>query len=133
LPLHHLSTHLQFHLVPSLREIVLRLAAEYRIPWVRPWRVRATLMPVNPLLDRTLSNANGNPDYLAVVKYWLGMPPAALARALAAVPGTIELVVHPGGVPDVTFPASVNLSPEARQTETEYLARCWPLIARAAG
>jgi len=133
LPLHHLSTHLQFHLAPALRVIVLRLAEAYHVPWVRPWRLRATIMPVNPLLDRRIPSAVGRsaPDYLAVVKYWLGLPPSALAHALAAVPGNVELVVHPGVEQDHTFPAGVHHSPRERQSETQYLERCWPLLMRA--
>ena len=132
LPVHHLSTHLQFHLVPALRLIVLRLAEAYHVPWVRPWRLRATIMPVNPLLDRRIRSAAGQsaPDYFAVVKYWLGLPPSALAHALAAVPGNVELVVHPGVEQDQTFPVGVHHSPRERQSETRYLERCWPLFKR---
>ena len=53
----HVTTHLQFHVLPSLRRIVLRLAHAYHVPWVRPHRVRATVVPWNPLLARKLGTA----------------------------------------------------------------------------
>jgi predicted glycoside hydrolase/deacetylase ChbG (UPF0249 family) len=132
LSVQHLSTHLHFHAIPALRAIVLRLAEAYHVSWVRPWRLRATILPFNPLLDRALG-ANGRdlrPDYLAVVKHWLGRRPADLARALAHLHGNVELVVHPGIEADHTFPRDVNHSPRERLNETQYLERCWPLIAR---
>src|SRR5206468_1104784 len=72
----HLSTHLHFHMLPSLRRIVLRLADQYRVPWVRPWRLRATAVPSNPLLNSNLGQPipSAAPNYITVVGYWLRRP-----------------------------------------------------------
>jgi predicted glycoside hydrolase/deacetylase ChbG (UPF0249 family) len=126
----HLSTHLHFHTLPSLRRIVLRLAAQYRVPWVRPWRLRATAVSANPLLNSNLGHLSAAaPDYITVLGHWLRRPPADFARALFGLHGRVELVIHPASPDDPTFPAGVGFLPHERLPETLYLNRAWPLIS----
>ena len=130
----HVTTHLQFHVVPSLRRIVLRLAHAYRVAWVRPHSVRATVVPWNPLLSRKLGSTGPKtrgaaaPDYMAVLRSWQGRGPDALIRTLAGLSGTVELVVHPDIDDDPTFPAYIAYGPHGRFAETKFLERCWPLL-----
>ena len=130
----HVTTHLQFHALPSLRRIVLRLAHAYRVPWVRPHRVRAMVEPWNPLLSRKLG-ASGHgtrgatpPDYMAVLRNWQGRGPEALTSTLAGLRGAVELVVHPDIDDDPTFPSHIAYGSRGRFAETKFLERCWPLL-----
>jgi chitin disaccharide deacetylase len=130
----HVSTHLQFHALPSLRRIVLRLAHAYRVPWVRPHRVRATVVPWNPLLSRKLGASGPEtrgataPDYMAVLRNWQGRAPEALSGTLDGLSGTVELVVHPDIADDPTFPSYIAYGSRGRFAETKFLERCWPLL-----
>ncbi len=125
----HLTMHLQFHLVPALRDIVTRLAAKYRVSWVRPHRLAATIVPFNPFLRKMIAPADERPTYIAVMKYWMSTRPEKLLEAIKAVSGTVELVVHPDLEKDDTFSNDFRYSPRERYAETQYLERLWPLTA----
>lgn len=131
----HLSTHLQFHLIPALREIVARLAAKYRIPWIRPHRLDSTIVPFNPFLKKRNAPSQNDdahsgerPAYIAVLKYWLHASPEKFWATLDQFDLCIEIVVHPCLAADETFPDGVNHTPEARFRETRYLERLWLLL-----
>lgn len=136
-PPRHVTTHVQFHVLPSLRRIVLRLAHAYQVPWVRPHSVRATVVPWNPLLSRTLGSSGPGtrdaaaPNYMAVLRNWQGRRPEALSGTLAGLTGTVELVVHPDIDDDPTFPAYIAYGSRERFAETKFLERCWPLLRQS--
>jgi hypothetical protein len=104
---------------------------------VRPHRVRATVVPWNPLLARRLGLSGPGtrgvtaPDYMAVLRNWQGRGPQALIGTLAGLNGTIELVVHPDIDDDPTFPAYISYGPHGRFAETKFLERCWPLLPQS--
>ncbi len=133
----HLSTHIHFHALPALRAIVFRLARQFHVPWVRPYHLKATVIPLNPFWHMRRSvevgraQSAGGPDYLAVLSYWMRRSPEQLLSALApayAGAGTVELVVHPCHAQDDTFPRNVRYSPQQRSNETRYLERLWRLL-----
>ena len=95
----HVTTHLQFHVVPSLRRIVLRLAHTYNVAWVRTHRVRATVVPWNPLLPRSL----GSP---------------ASSSGLPLGPTTLPSSGRPSG-PSAPRSADQPLGPAAPQSEDQ--------------
>jgi len=129
----HLTTHMQFHLSPPLGRIVLALAERYQVAWVRPHRLRATVLPFNPLLDPYLGATSGgtSPVFLAVLQPWRRFAPQRLARRLQLLKGPIELVVHPCRLPDSSFPAGMRYGARERAAEQQYLERLWPLIDTA--
>jgi predicted glycoside hydrolase/deacetylase ChbG (UPF0249 family) len=133
--LQHLTTHLQFHLLPRLGKIVQKLARAYHVPWVRAHRLRSMVAPWNPLLDRSLGDASNSaaPDYMAVLQLWQGREPGVLVRTLAGLRGNIEMVVHAGIADDPTFPAYAAYGPRGRFAETQFLERCWPLLQQLGG
>jgi len=110
LELVHANSHQHLHVLPRILEVVLRLAAEYRIPCVRlprepaagalSWRA-AQLALLNRLGRRARRRlaAAGLP---APIERTLGLLDAGrltfdrLRRGLVQVAGTTELVCHPG-------------------------------------
>lgn len=111
----HLNSHQHLHVLPGLFEIVLRLAEEHRISWVRiPAEPAAAGLPVTPraaqiaLLNRLGRRARRCLDKetvrttLRTTGRTVGVLTAgrltveALGRALSGVEGVTELVCHPG-------------------------------------
>jgi predicted glycoside hydrolase/deacetylase ChbG (UPF0249 family) len=128
----HLSTHIQFHLLPSLRRIIIDLAQQYSVAWVRPHRLNSTVLPLNPVWHRapSLSQSTGTdptqrPDYIVVLKYWMGHRPQELWDVLDKLPGIVELIVHPCFEHDDSFPSFVPYGPPERRKEMLYLERLW--------
>ncbi|MBI3742201.1 MAG: ChbG/HpnK family deacetylase [Chloroflexi bacterium] len=123
----HLSTHMHFHLLPSLREIVFKLAREYRVPWVREYRVSRTALPFNPFLQTQIAESSNRqiPDYVAALYYQMNYSPRAQAEFCARLPGTVELAVHPSLARDETFPAFASYPPRERVREMECFNRFW--------
>ncbi|NWF68319.1 MAG: ChbG/HpnK family deacetylase [Chloroflexi bacterium] len=121
----HVTTHMHFHVVPALRDVVLRTARRYRAQWVRAYRVRHTLMPRNWLARLPNRYEDGLLEYLAPVMYWVKTPPQALAQCIAAAGGSVEIVVHPDDAQDPTFPAHIRYPPAARAAEVAYLRQVW--------
>lgn len=131
----HLTTHMHFHIVPSLRRIVLDLADRYTIPWVRSYHPQTSLMPYAGTVQRHLpppempNNVTTIPDYLAGLYFWVGTSPERLSGHINRLGGTTEIVVHPGQQDDLSFPRTAAYAPHRRAAETRYLRRLFPLLA----
>jgi hypothetical protein len=132
----HLTTHIHFHMFPALRSVVLGLARKYQVSWVRAHSPRAAVLPFNPLLRRRHSalpdpdstHAIMIPNYVVVLKYWMGYNPEQLITKLKTLQGIFELVVHPCTERDQTFPHGVPYLPHERFKETHYLERFYELL-----
>jgi predicted glycoside hydrolase/deacetylase ChbG (UPF0249 family) len=148
LPVVHLNSHQHLHVLPGLFDIVLRLAEEHRIPWVRiPAEPAAAGLPVTPRAAQiALLNRLGRRARLRLEKarnvrtmaQTVGVLTAgrltveALGQALPGVEGTAELVCHPG-LGDSTLAAEYNWG-YAWDAETAALCdRRVPEMLRAAG
>lgn len=131
----HLTTHMHFHVLPTLRSLVMALAAEYEIPWVRSFHPQMSVLPYTAPLQQAFSVPEQPtadvtiPDYLAGVYFWVGHEPRALCSRLTALPGTSELVVHPGIADDPSFPPEASYTPDKRAQELRYMERLHPLLA----
>ena len=130
----HLSTHMHFHLVPALREIVLGLAQRYGIPRIRTYDPLATMIPFKSHVPFRLTHAHTLPgvdvtEHLTGVYFWRPFKPGWLSSELVRLPGTAEIVVHAGQRDDPTFPAGVPYSPGKRAAETRYIERVFSLLA----
>lgn len=127
----HLTTHQHFHSIPSLRKVVLQLAREYRIPWVRAHSLIAGVVPQNPFFNkeqRPVIDGVYTPDHLIGVKWWLGKNPERLLDVLRTLKGTIEFVIHPCTKQDDTYPEGVNYLPHERFEEVRYIENLYPML-----
>lgn len=111
LPIVHANSHQHLHVLPMVFEIVLRIAEEYRIPFVRipdePAAMRrpsprafqiGILNGIGKTARRRLED-NGNvraADQTVGVLDAGGLTPAKLTQILDDVEGLSELVCHPG-------------------------------------
>jgi predicted glycoside hydrolase/deacetylase ChbG (UPF0249 family) len=128
----HLTTHLHFHTLPSLRKIVLQHAKKYGVEWVRAFRLRDTIVPFNPFFrahSPTENRSDHTLDYLAVVLYWKHANLSRLAETLNRLSGTIELVVHPCIEQDDTYPLEIRYSPGERYEEVKVLEKVHPFLS----
>lgn len=110
LPILHANAHQHLHVLPGLFEIVLRLAEEHRIPWVRIPAEPAAALPASPrAVQISLLNALGRrarrrlrPEGPRAAGRTIGVLTAghltveALGRALEQAGEVSELVCHPG-------------------------------------
>jgi predicted glycoside hydrolase/deacetylase ChbG (UPF0249 family) len=109
LPVIHLNSHQHLHVLPRLFEIVLRLAEEYRIPWVRIPFEPAVAFPRTPREAQILFlNSLGRQarerlgEKAAAPDRTIGVLDAGrltvdrIRRALGGAAGVTELVCHPG-------------------------------------
>jgi predicted glycoside hydrolase/deacetylase ChbG (UPF0249 family) len=110
LPVTHLNAHQHLHVLPGLFEIVLRLAEEHRIPWVRIPAEPAAAVPASPrAVQIALLNALGRrarrrlrPGGPRAAGRTIGVLTAghltveALGRSLDQAEDVSELVCHPG-------------------------------------
>lgn len=110
LPVVHLNAHQHLHVLPGLFEIVLRLAEEHRIPWVRIPAEPAAAFPTSPRgAQISLLNALGRRarrrlrrEGSRAVERTIGVLTAghltvdALGRSLDQAGDVSELVCHPG-------------------------------------
>ena len=124
----HLTTHMHFHIVPSLREIVLRLADDYQIDWVRAFKTSSTVIPYNFWVQEPAElfhpdNLKITPDYIVSIQAWMPQEPARLVETLMGLNGLIEIVVHPDSPDDHTFPGDWSHKPDARAREMDYILR----------
>lgn len=129
----HLSTHMHFHIVPSLRRIVVKLAQDYNIPWIRSFDILATVVPFSsktpfPSPTGIINDRVSMPNHLAGLYFWRSLNPGWLSAELIRLPGTVEIVVHAGLHNDPTFPANVPYAPKKRAAEKKYLERLFPLL-----
>ncbi len=108
----HLNSHQHLHVLPGLFEIVLRLAEEHRIPWVRipaepaaaglPFTARAAQIALLNRLGRRARRRLEAGTMVRTTGRTIGVLTAgrltveALGRALPGVEGVAELVCHPG-------------------------------------
>jgi predicted glycoside hydrolase/deacetylase ChbG (UPF0249 family) len=129
----HLTTHMHFHMLPALRDIVYRLGKEYGVRWIRNSDFRASAVPLHPLLSTTLKQQEASrsffvPDYLAAVMAYLSFPPEQMLSDLLKLNGTVEMVVHPSEPHDNHFPRHTAYFPSERNRETRYLERLFMLL-----
>jgi hypothetical protein len=127
---HHLTSHTHFHALPALRELVLQLAAEYRVGWVRATRPRAGVTPLTPgliLEPEADTETCLTPDYVIALAPWQWLPPEFLLRAMTSLEGSIELVLHADDAADEDFPAYARYGPAMRYREMVYLKRLMQL------
>jgi predicted glycoside hydrolase/deacetylase ChbG (UPF0249 family) len=106
----HLNSHQHLHVLPGLFELVLGLAQEHGIPWLRIPAEPAAALPVSPrAVQISLLNALGrrarrrlHPEGPRATRRTLGVLSAghltveALGRSLAQAEEVSELVCHPG-------------------------------------
>ncbi len=106
----HANSHQHLHVLPRVFEIVLKLAEEHRIPWVRIPHDPAARPPLNPrALEIAILNGFGNAArrqargrQVRTVDRTVGildagrLTPERLVRILKDVDGVTELVCHPG-------------------------------------
>ncbi len=122
----HLTTHMHFHVVPSLRKLVLRLGERYGVSWVRVFQTSSTVIPYNFFVQAPEElfhpdNLRATPDYLTSIQAWLQQDPASLLDTLSRLGGVTEIVVHPDTADDATYPAEMSHKPQERAREQEYI------------
>lgn len=134
----HLTTHLHFHIVPALREIVLKLAREYQIPRVRTYSFGGSIAPNNTVLRRLFARAHQPyqepfwvTDYLIGVKWWMHLNPGRLVSTLMYLKGQVEVIIHPGSPVDDTFPSGVIYPPLKRYEEQQFFESVFRLYSEA--
>ena len=110
LELVHLNSHQHLHVLPRVFEIVLKLAEDYRIPWVRIPRDPAAMRSLTPrALEIAILNGLGGTARrqakgrrIRTANRAVGildagrLTPGRLVRILKDVEGVTELVCHPG-------------------------------------
>ncbi|PYQ59573.1 MAG: hypothetical protein DMF53_18550, partial [Acidobacteria bacterium] len=110
LQLVHANSHQHLHVLPRIFEIVLKLAEDYRIPWVRVPRDPAANRRLNPrALEIAILNGIGRTARrrargrrIKTANQTVGildagrLTPGRLVRILKDVEGVTELVCHPG-------------------------------------
>ena len=127
----HITTHHHFHSLPILRDIVHELAAVYQVDWVRGHSFRATISPhaILPHMQKQSQRyAFFMPDYVTGIQGWISRLPAEFADRVASLPGTVEIVAHPGLANDPDFPMSLSYGPAPRYAETQYLIEALDLL-----
>ena len=132
----HLTTHMHFHLVPSLRDIVFRLADQYDVNWVRVYHLARSIVPLNILQDHGLPpvyepHRPGTLDFVMDISWWMRFPAQMLVQALLRLGGSVELVVHPSEPEDDTYPAYLPNKPAQRYAQVEYLREVMRILNSA--
>lgn len=133
MPPRHISTHHHFHSLPILREIVHELAAVYQVDWVRGHSFRAAISP-HVILPRKQTQSQRYaffmPDYMTGIQGWISRSPAEFADRVASLPGSVEIVAHPGPPKDPDFPMSLSYGPAPRYAESQYLIEALELLGK---
>jgi predicted glycoside hydrolase/deacetylase ChbG (UPF0249 family) len=145
LPVVHANAHQHLHMLPAVFEIVLRLAEEHGIRFIRipadpavPWSPRGAQIAMLNALGRRARRRLEARGRTAAVERTLGIAGAGhltverLRRTLAGAGGTNELVCHPG-VGDADLASEYDW---AYDWDAETAALCDPRvpeILRAAG
>jgi predicted glycoside hydrolase/deacetylase ChbG (UPF0249 family) len=134
----HANSHQHLHVLPRIFEIVLRLAGEYRIPWIRVPRDPATALSPRALEIGILNGIGRQArrrletSTIRAADRTVGILDAGrltserLARILDDVEGTTELVCHPG----IGDPALAAAYGWGYGWERETAALCDPEIRR---
>lgn len=137
----HLDTHKHTHLIPQVRDAVLRISERYGIPWVRkpadfapeaaaPRATRATALGMRIGLrsfDGRLARANARrTDHFAGFQLTGRMTPDNLAATLQNLPdGSTELMCHPGFLGSELAAAPTRLK---QSRVEEWRALCSPVV-----
>lgn len=126
-PPSHLDLHQHLHAFRPLREVVVELVREFRIPWLR-WPLE---LPARGMLGRWISRqfrADARPAGICTTDHFRGLYDTgrwtdhALTHCLSALPvGTTELMMHPGD-DDSASPAYDRLA-QGRSLERDLLTR----------
>lgn len=129
----HLTTHMHFHVIPALRKLVMSLAEQYSVPWVRVFQTSSTVIPYNFWVQEPEQlfhpdNLRMTPDYLTSVQAWLQQHPERLLDTLRHLNGVTEIVVHPDTADDATYPDDMSHRPAARQKEMDYILQFADLL-----
>jgi predicted glycoside hydrolase/deacetylase ChbG (UPF0249 family) len=127
----HLTAHLHFHTLPSLRSIICELAHEYSIEWVRTNKLLRAVVPYNVFLSKAKqkevpdpSCTIRSPDYVVGLNFWMRYAsPKQLLAKLLSIEGTVELVIHPCLEHDPTYPQAMSYPPHHRYHEMQYFER----------
>lgn len=122
----HLTTHIQFHMAASLRNIVLELAEKYKIGWVRSPYLTSIVTPIKFYKKRIKQNHTRSfliPDYMVPIMFWVYSDPKLTAKKINSLEGTVEIVVHPGSKGDPNFPDDISYLSGARANEIEYFKK----------
>ena len=134
----HANGHQHLHVLPRIFEIVLRLAGEYKIPWVRVPRDPATALSPRSIEIGILNTIGRRArrrlatSAIMATDRTVGILDAGrltserLARILKDVEGTTELVCHPG-IGDEALAAAYGWGYE---WERETAALCDPEVKR---
>ena len=117
IPATHLDTHKHTHILPPILEAVLRLAKDFRIPWIR-----RPLPAVDFGLQGKLKRYNARAtDHFAGFRLTGKFGPAELAKALAQTKeGLTEFMCHPAFCTDELRASQTRLK-ESRQRELDAL------------
>ncbi len=127
----HLTTHRHFHASPMLRKVIVNLAQEYEIPWLRAYRLAAMAVPGNLFHEEGLIEQEHEPvivpDHLVSIKAWMHREPEPFFDAMSTLEGVIEFVLHPCTAEDDTYPDYAEYKPEDRYREQQYFERAYEL------
>jgi len=130
-PARHLTPQQHFHMLQSLRKIVLRHSRMCGVDWVSAFRLRTAVVLVNPFVRAhpvTEKRSELTLDFLAVVQYWKRHDLRRLAEFMNGCPGNVELVVHPCPVWNATYLSEIRYSPANRAEEVRILVNLHPLL-----
>ena len=125
----HVTTHRHFHASPLLRKVIVKLARRYNIPWLRAYRLSASIVPHNIFHSSGTEDQDSKPlfvpDHLISIKSWMSREPDELVDVLLELEGVAEFIVHPCTATDDTFPRNIYYPPEERYAETQYFERVY--------
>lgn len=119
----HVSTHHHFHALAPLRNIAHELAADFGVDWVRGHDFFAVISPRSPMLRRQKQGDSpfAMPDYMTAIQANMSNDLDEYCAKIAALDGTIEIVVHPAPAHDPAFPADIGYGVSERHAETQRL------------
>lgn len=93
----HLNSHQHLHMLPSIFSLVMRLAAEYGIPYVRNLDDRGGPLGLRRLAAALLGKRRGKPPHSTIGFVEAGQLTAGgIIKLLDHVGDATELVAHPG-------------------------------------
>jgi len=117
----HLDTHKHTHLLPPVLDAVARIAAEFRVPWVRRL-IPAPVPFVQGMLQRRLVHRGcRTTDYFAGFKMTGRYNARDLAALIRGLPdGVTEFMCHPGFCGDELRAAATRLK-DSRRVELDAL------------
>lgn len=128
----HITTHRHFHASPWLRKVIVKLAREYDVSWLRAYRLTAMVMPGN-IFHKHDSEEQEHlplfvPDHLIGIREWMPRDPEPMLDVLLKFEGVAEFILHPCTPDDPTFPAGVDYPPAERHEEVAYLVNAIDLF-----